>query len=63
VTKEWYTLDEAAEYLECSKRHVRRLVDTGQLKAYRVGRGSSLIRIHRSDLERVMCPVVPSAAS
>ncbi len=51
------TLDQAAEELQCSKRHLRRLIASGQLKAYRLGVGSHLIRIDRADLGKILRPV------
>jgi excisionase family DNA binding protein len=63
VSKRFATLDQAADELGCSKRHVRRLISTGQLRAYRVGKDSSLVRIDRSDLDKVLVPLVPSGAS
>jgi excisionase family DNA binding protein len=60
VSKRYATLDEIADELECSKRHVRRLITSGQIKAYRVGKESQVIRIDREDLPNVLIPVVPN---
>lgn len=53
------SLDAAADELGVSKRSVRRLISGGELRAYRLGK-SSLIRIDRDDLEKVLQPVVPN---
>jgi excisionase family DNA binding protein len=53
------SLDEAADELGISKRQVRRLISSGQLRAYRVG-NCSIIRIDRDDLAAVLRPVVPN---
>lgn len=45
VHHDWYTPEEAAEYLRCSKRHVERLIESGDLPKYLV-RSSVLISIH-----------------
>jgi excisionase family DNA binding protein len=52
------SLDEAAQELSMSKRALRRLISTGELPAYRVGRG--LVRIKAADLDGVLKPVVPN---
>jgi excisionase family DNA binding protein len=62
VSKRMVTLDQAAEELQCSKRHLRRLIASGQLKAYRLGRNSHLIRIDLNDLNGALQPITPSGA-
>jgi excisionase family DNA binding protein len=52
------SLDEAAQELRMSKRALRRLISSGELPAYRVGRG--LVRIKSADLDGVLKPVVPN---
>ena len=44
------TLDAAAEEISASKRTVRRLISSGELRAYRIGRG--IIRVDADDLEK-----------
>lgn len=55
----YLTLDEAAESLNCSKRHLRRLIADGRLRAYAVGT-TRVLRIDPDDLHEVMTEVVPS---
>ena len=59
MTRRYATLDQAADELQCSKRHLRRLITSGQLQAYRLGRNSHLVRIDLNDLESVLQPVTP----
>jgi excisionase family DNA binding protein len=53
------TLDGSAEYLNVSKRQVRRLISSGQLPASRIGTTTS-VRIDADDLEALLTPVVPN---
>ncbi|WP_082959696.1 helix-turn-helix domain-containing protein [Mycobacterium sp. E2462] len=53
------TLDAAADELGVSKRTVRRLISTGELRAYLIGKGR-LVRVDRDDLASVIHEVVPS---
>lgn len=53
------TLDESSEELGVSRRTVRRMISSGELRAYRVG-NTQLVRIRRSDLHAVLRPVVPN---
>jgi excisionase family DNA binding protein len=53
------TLDAAADELGISKRTVRRLISSGDLRAYLIGR-NRLVRIDRDDLTDVMHEVVPN---
>jgi excisionase family DNA binding protein len=53
------TIEAAANELGVSRRSVRRLITSGQLRAFKIGRGS-LIRIDRDDLASVIHPVVPN---
>lgn len=48
-------LDEAAVYLDVTTKTVRRLIASGQLPAYRLGK--RLIKIRVADLESLMKPV------
>ncbi len=47
---EWLTIDEAAEYLKCSRSTVFRRIREGELKAYKSGK---LTRILKDDLDRL----------
>ncbi len=53
------SLDAAAIELGASKRTVRRMITSGKLRAYRIG-DSSLVRIDRDDLNKVLTPVIPN---
>jgi excisionase family DNA binding protein len=53
------TIDAAADELGISRRSLRRLITSGQLRAYRIGTGNRTVRIDRDDLTAVMHPVVP----
>lgn len=55
----YITLAEAADQLDCSIRHLRRLIADGQLRAVTIG-SNRVIRIHRDDLSAMIRPVVPS---
>lgn len=48
------SLAEAADYLRCNERTVRRHIATGELTAYRLGR---LIRIDLDELDAAMKPI------
>jgi excisionase family DNA binding protein len=52
------TLDAAADELGISKRGVRRLISTGELRAFKVG--LKLIRIDADDIAAVLKPIIPS---
>ncbi len=51
------SLDAAAEVLGVHKRTVRRLVSSGQLAAYRVGK-TTIIRVDSNDVAAMLTPVV-----
>ncbi len=55
-TQTWYTLREAGEYLRCGVTSVRRLIDEGKLKSYRLyqEKEKSTILIHRKDLDSLV---------
>ncbi len=38
ITKEWFTVEEAAEYLCVSKRTIYKLTKEGRLPAFRIGK-------------------------
>lgn len=52
VPKEWFTLDEAAEYLGVSKRTVYKLTQEGRLPAYVIGKERTR-RFRWQDLDNV----------
>lgn len=54
--RRWLSQQEAAEYLGVTDRSVRNYVARGVLPASRV-RGSRLVRIDRSDLDRLLAPI------
>ena len=51
--KEWYSVEDAANYLSVSKRTVQQLIRDGEMVAYRIGRGGHR-RIRRTDLDGPM---------
>ncbi len=48
MTKQTYTLGEAADLLSCHKETIRRAIKDGSLRAAKLGRG---YRVSRADLE------------
>jgi excisionase family DNA binding protein len=55
VAKEWFTVDEAAEYLSVSRRTVYKLTKDGRLPTYLIGRERHR-RFRRQDLDNVPAP-------
>lgn len=55
TTKEWLTINESASLLRVSTKSIRRWIEAGHLKGYRVGMRA--IRIRREDLLQMMTPV------
>lgn len=53
--KEWFTVNEAAEYLCISRRTVYKLTKEGRLPAFRIGRERHR-RFRREDLDRIPRP-------
>jgi excisionase family DNA binding protein len=53
------TVNAAAKELGISLRGIRRLISTGELRAYRVGTTVS-VRVDRDDIEALFKPVVPA---
>ena len=53
------TFAQVAELINCSQRTVRRLVDSGQLKAYRYGQ--RIVRVDPLDVAKLREPVTPLA--
>ena len=46
--KPWLTLEEAAAALRVTMAELHRLIDSGRLRAYKIGR---VVRIRRQDVE------------
>jgi excisionase family DNA binding protein len=55
TTKEWFTIDEAAEYLRISRRTVYKLVKDRRLPAFRIGLERHK-RFRKEDLDLVPKP-------
>lgn len=54
------SINEAADTLAVNHMTVRRMIQRGELPAYRVGK-SRAIRIKTSDIEKMLRPVTPLA--
>ena len=52
VTQEWFTVEEAAEYLRVSKRTIYKLTEEGRLPAFRIGKERHR-RFRKEDLNKV----------
>ena len=52
IVKEWFTVEEAAEYLCVSKRTIYKLTSDGRLPAYRIGQERHR-RFRKGDLDKV----------
>ncbi len=52
IAKEWFTVEEAAEYLCVSKRTIYKLTKEGRLPAFRIGRERHR-RFRKDDLDEV----------
>ncbi|MDP2919600.1 MAG: helix-turn-helix domain-containing protein [Dehalococcoidia bacterium] len=52
TTQEWFTIEEAADYLRVSKRTIYKLTQTGRLPAFRIGKERHR-RFRRKDLDSV----------
>lgn len=50
-----WTINQVADYLQCSHFTVRRMISAGELKAYRYGK--RIIRIDVDDIERSRVPI------
>lgn len=57
--KNMISLDDAAEQLKICKRQVRRMISSGELPAYRVGK-STVIRIDPDDVAALLNPITPN---
>lgn len=58
-SRDFLAVGAVAEELHVTDRFVRRLIADGELPAVRVG--SRIVRVRRSDLERVLHPVTAAA--
>jgi excisionase family DNA binding protein len=47
---EWLTIDEAAEYMRCSRSTIYRRIKSGELKVYKTGK---LARVKKEDLDNL----------
>jgi len=52
ITKEWFTVKEAAEYLRVSNRTIYKLTIEGRLPAFRIGQERHR-RFRKEDLDKV----------
>ena len=55
ITKEWFTVEEAAEYLCVSKRTIYKLTKEGRLPAFRIGKERHR-RFQKESLDKVPRP-------
>ena len=55
ITKEWFTVEEAAEYLCVSRRTIYKLTKEGRLPAFRIGNERHR-RFRKEDLDKVPRP-------
>mgnify|MGYP001111362385 CR=1 FL=1 len=51
ITKEWFTVEEAAEYLCVSRRTIYKLTQEGRLPAFRIGQERHR-RFRKEDLDK-----------
>ena len=52
IIKEWFTVEEAAEYLRVSRRTIYKLTKDGRLPAFRIGQEYHR-RFRKEDLDKV----------
>jgi excisionase family DNA binding protein len=57
IAKEWFTVEEAAEYLRVSRRTIYKLTQEGRLPAFRIGKERHR-RFRKEDLDKVPVPGV-----
>jgi len=55
ITKEWFTVEEAAEYLCVSRRTIYKLTREGRLPAFRIGKERHR-RFRKEDIDKVPRP-------
>ena len=53
ITKEWFTVEEAAEYLCVSRRTIYKLTKEGRLPAFRIGK-ERYRRFRKEDLDKAL---------
>jgi excisionase family DNA binding protein len=59
--RQWLSQAEAAKYLAVTDRTIRNYIARGDLPGHRV-RGSRLVRIDRSDLDKLLSPILVGRA-
>ena len=55
ITKEWFTVEEAAEYLCVSRRTIYKLTKEGRLPAFRIGKERHR-RFRKEDIDKALLP-------
>jgi excisionase family DNA binding protein len=55
ITKEWFTVEEAAEYLCVSRRTIYKLTKEGRLPVFRIGKERHR-RFRKEDIDKVPRP-------
>ena len=55
IIKEWFTVEESAQYLSVSKRTIYKLTKEGRLPAFRIGEERHR-RFRKEDLDKVPRP-------
>lgn len=53
-SRTWITRAQAAEHLQCTERHVDKLIARGELTGYRLG---SRIRLDLTDVDALLQPI------
>ena len=56
IVKEWFTVEEASEYLRVSKRTIYKLTKEGRLTGFRIGKERHR-RFRKEDLDKVPLPI------
>jgi len=55
ITKEWFTVEEAAEYLCVSRRTIYKLTKEGRLPSFRIGKERHR-RFRKEDIDKALRP-------
>ena len=55
ITKEWFTVEEAAEYLCVSRRTIYKLTKEGRLPAFQIGKERHR-RFRKEDIDKALHP-------
>jgi excisionase family DNA binding protein len=58
TTERWATVDEAADYVRCSPRTIRRWIHSGRLEAER--RGPRRLMVDLNLVDQLRTPVIPT---